>query len=58
MIHVYQLMIMRLVLLQQHQSHDHELEGGPAREWGRAAREPERATDEWGRALARGKAGL
>ena len=32
MIRGYQLMIMRLLLLQQHQSHDHELDRGPARE--------------------------
>jgi hypothetical protein len=50
MIRTYQLMIMRLVLFQQHQSHDHE----PGR---RAALEPGRGEHKLGCAVARGKAG-
>jgi hypothetical protein len=50
MIRAYQLMIMRLVLFQQHQSHDHESDHESGREPGRARRE-------WERRVARGKVG-
>jgi hypothetical protein len=51
MIRGYQLMIMRLLLLQQYQSHDHE-SGGAAARGSRWA-----ADQESERAAARGKAG-
>ena len=50
MMRAYQLMIMRLLLLQEHQSHDHELGYAADPEWGYAA-DPES-----GRAAERGKA--